>query len=433
MATCNQIDQMIQAYIDDELGRVDRVLFEEHLVACVLCQKELQEARTCAVHLHESLHRDRRTVDLTSGIMAHLPEMKRKKLNRQEAGTSSRSNPDFGKDIKRNLFARYMPVYVPAVLLIVTLLLWLQWPDQLDKSVPSLGVVTQVSGTSYRYNESSTTRARRVRTEDILTAGDQLETDSHGKLLLGLKGPSHLAVYPNSSVRIETDRKVTMDRGSMFLDVFKDVRRFTINTPHGCVTVMGTSFHIQIADQSTEVSVVDGDVLVENDRSFARLIGGKKAFFQKDSDVHIAYMADTDTFVEQARSLMPDIQAERFFLSELVTEPLEIPRLSGEQVFVVKTGRRTVKNLLLRWVPDPYLAGHAAYTVYISDNAMRPIYKYSVLPVTFAEKTRNTLEINMPLGQKNFDMSILHVSVLPVQGSGYVETSFTEVLAVGEK
>lgn len=71
--------------------------------------------------------------------------------------------------------------------------------------------------------------------------------------------------------------------------------------------------------------------------------------------------------------------------------------------------------------------------MYISDNAMRPVSKYTIIPHVFQEKHRNTFEIRMPEGLQNRDLSVLHVTVLPVQNSGHVETSFTEVLAVGAK
>ena len=423
---------MIHAYLDGELSRVDRLLFEEHLASCAACRRELQQARACAARLYESLRRDRRPRDLVSSVMAHLPEMKKKRPGWRDSASSTRSTPDFGKQRKRHPVFRYMPVYVPAVLLVLAILLWLQWPETINKENRALGVVTCSSGLSYNVDAISS-RSNPIRTGDLLAAGDLVDTSTDGQLLLGLKGPTHLAVYQNSSLIIENDREINIFRGRMFLDVFKETRRFTITTPHGRVTVMGTSFHIQIADQGTGVSLVSGDVFVENDRSFARLARGKKALFEKDSDMRIASLAETDTFVEEARALSPDIQAERFFLSKILSEPVEVPRLTGEQVFVVKTGQRSVKTLLLRWVPDPYLSGHASYTVYISDNAMQPVYKYTVLPLMFEEKTRNTLEIKLPAGKEDRDMSVLHVSLLPVQGSGYVETSFTEVLAVGEK
>lgn len=432
MASCSQIDRMIQAYLDDELSRVDRLLFEEHLENCAACHRELQQTRACTARLYEALRRDRRPHDLVGGVMVHLPEMRKKRPSWRDSTSSTRSNPDFGKRRKRHAIFRYMPVYVPAVLLVLAVLLWLQWPETIEKNSQALGVVTHSSGLSYSV-DASTSRSAPVRTGDLLTAGDYVDTSSDGQLLLGLKGPTHLAIYQNSSMRIDNDRSIVMDRGRMFLDVHREARRFTITTPHGRVTVMGTSFHIQIADEGTEVSVVNGDVLVENDRSFARLARGKKALFEKDSSMRIASLSNGDSFVEEARALSPDIQAQRFFLSQIFSEPVETPILTGEQVFVVKTGQRTVNTLVLRWVPDPYLSGHASYTVYISDNAMRPVFKYNVLPLMFEEKTRNSLEIEMPAGQEKRDMSVLHVSLLPVQGSGYVETSFTEVLAVGAK
>ncbi|HNZ48725.1 MAG TPA: FecR domain-containing protein [Candidatus Hydrogenedentes bacterium] len=431
MASCNQIEDMLQTYLDGELGRVERLLLEEHVEVCPSCRQELQRARACAAHLYETLHRDRRTVDLVTGVMAHLPEMKSARRTWRDT-SSARSASNYGKQPLRNPVFRYMPVYVPALLFILALLLWMQWPERINEQADSVGVVTYTSGTAYLANAVSS-RSSHLKAGALLAAGDTLDTAENGQMLLALKGPTHLAVYGNSSVCITSDRQILMDRGRMFLDVFRDSRRFTITTPHGCITVMGTSFQVGIEDSRTVVSVVNGDVLVENDHSFARLTRGKQAVFQKDSGMRIASLADVDRFVEEARALTPDIQAERFFRASILPAPPESSPLTGEQVFVVKTRSRNVKALLLRWVPDPYLAGHAAYTVYISDNAMRPVSKYTIIPHVFQEKHRNTFEIRMPEGLQNRDLSVLHVTVLPVQNSGHVETSFTEVLAVGAK
>ena len=75
MASCTQVNSMLQAYVDDELASSARVIFEQHLGGCDGCRLELRGVQAGSAFLYETLSQARLERDLVDHTLGHLPEM----------------------------------------------------------------------------------------------------------------------------------------------------------------------------------------------------------------------------------------------------------------------------------------------------------------------------------------------------------------------
>ncbi|HDP35414.1 MAG TPA: hypothetical protein ENN29_09930 [Candidatus Hydrogenedentes bacterium] len=427
MATCIQIETLLQSYVDNEASASERLVIEEHLNACRGCSDRLQSIRKTAAIAYEILRQDQLPEDMTNRVMAHLPDMTPVvPVN----AYSTRHAPFSQRKIGQWLGAvgRLIPVFTPIILLILTGLLWVAWPTYNAGDENTLGMVMHCDGDAVSHVAFG--RARKARVQGDITIGDRFRTGEKSRLLLGLEGPSHITVFENTAIEVRAPRDIVLLEGRVFFDVFREARHFHVYTPDGRITVLGTSFHVDIQNAGTEVTVVNGEVMLENDNTFLRLHNNTQALVSASQAPVIRQDIDTSSYVRHARSVRPDPAAERRFLTRLKrdgagTQP------PTEQVFVVETGGRPVRALLLRWTPDPYTEGHAGYTVYVSDNSMTPLFKKAITPETFRNKTQNMMRVDMPLDLRDGKTEVLHITIMPEKTFGLVETTFTEVAAIG--
>ena len=428
MASCIQIKSLIQAHIDDELTGSEKLLFEEHLRGCEACMHDMKEARAVTLRMFESLGQDRLRDDFTPQIMAHLPEME---ASRQFPALARATGQEHKKNAWFRTVSKLVPVLVPIILLVLAGVLWVNWPEPVSNAAAVTGLVTFSKGPA-QAGHISTRDFNPVHAKDVLVAGSLLKTDAGGRLLFGLMGPSHAALYENSFLHIVNDRELFLEQGSIFLDVHRESRQFSIDTRDGTITVMGTSFQVDAGPAGTQVTVVNGQVLVENEKSFALLGRGSQALFKKAGDPEIRKGVKANTYLEQARSVLPDPEAERHFLTRFVSKPPESAEVR-KQIFMVDTEQRSVSELELNWLPDPYAEGHAGYHVYVSDSALNPLFKAEIAPGLFQDKSQSSLRIAVPPELREQAVSMLHITLMPDYKSGQLETSFTEVSAIGTR
>ncbi len=429
MASCIQIEALVQAYIDGELCGSERLSFEEHTRSCRHCNRMLQEAKTSTAFLFETLRADRLNEDLRGAVMAHLPEMERIRFAEGVVFRHVYPEPAPPRRWLRPA-ARLMPVFAPVVLLVLAALLWTTWPTLKGEGGRVIGMITYRAGAAF-VGHASQSGQKRAGLRDAAVEGAVLETLEDGGLLVGLAGPSSLAMFNNTQARLENEREVVLNRGRVFLDVAPDSRRFQVTTPDGRITVMGTSFHVDLSKGGTEVTVINGQVLVENDAAFALLSKGSQASFSASNKPEVRHNVNVARFLNEARAMGPDPGAQRQFLTEVAGKGPHVAPLR-EQVFVVDTQRRPVSAVTLEWLPDPYTVGHAGYNVYVSDSAMAPLFKAHIPPETFQNKQRNSIRIAAPSNAREHIASVLHITLIPNLSDGLVETSFTDVSAIGK-
>ena len=61
MASCTQVENLLQAYIDGELGHSDRVILEQHVADCPACAALLRRHQRACAHLFEAFGEERLT------------------------------------------------------------------------------------------------------------------------------------------------------------------------------------------------------------------------------------------------------------------------------------------------------------------------------------------------------------------------------------
>ena len=430
MASCIQIEGMLQSYVDDEASSSERLLIEEHLKACVGCEEHLQTVRTTAATMFEVLNRDKLRDDFTDKVMAHLPDIP----PAVSVNESLRLQAHNEKRLARKWFltaVRLVPVVMPMILLILAGLLWAAWPTFEVDPAPIVGMIL--------YSDGDTANVQTFASDvDVVAIGygihndDVFATGAESQMLLGLAGPSQITVFENSSVEVVAEREIILNEGRVFFDVARDARRFRVHTPDGRITVFGTSFQVDIQNSGTEVTVVNGEVMVENESTFVRVMRNNQVLFNQTRKPSIRKNIDTSAYVREARAIKPDTRVEEQFLSRLPHSELHAVAPVSEQFFVLETGGRPVDALLLKWVPDPYTTSHAGYTVYVSDGSMQPLFKSMIPSATFSNKQSGEMHLPIPANVKSNKIEILHITIVPEMNFGELETTFTEVAAIGE-
>lgn len=431
MASCIQIERLLQSYVDDEASSSERLLIEEHLRTCAQCEARLQAIRTTAATVFEILNEDKLRSDFTERVMAHLPEIS----SGVSVSESLRVQALNEKRLARKWFltaVRLVPVVMPVILLILAGLLWFAWPTFDTITLPVVGMVIYSDGDTASV-EGYGSDATSIETGYGIHYGDVFATGPESRLLLGLAGPSQITVFENSVVEVEAEREITLKEGRVFFDVARDARRFRVLTPDGRITVFGTSFQVDIQNVGTEVTVVNGEVMVENESEFVRVTRNSQVVFNQNRKPAVRKNIDTDPYIREARAIKSDKGVEKQFLSRLPHNESQAMTSFSEQFFVVDTGGRPVDALLLKWTPDPYTTGHAGYTLYVSDGSMHPIFKATIAPESFSNKETGEMRMAIPAAVKNRKIELLHITIVPELQLGKLETTFTEVAAIGER
>jgi len=233
VASCIQIRSLQQAYLDDELSSGEKLQFEEHLRECPACTREMENARFLTVRLFEVFGRDRLQDDLTSSIMAHLPEMDTPHFSgvRRVKGFQPKSVSRLSR------VASLIPVFVPVLLVILAALLWAAWPTSFMKEAKAVGVITLSRG-EVQSGHTTGHAFQETKTKDILAKDVLVKTGENGLLLFGLLGPTQATLYGNSLLQVVNERELLLEQGRIFLDVHGEPRAFRVGTPHGDIRVM---------------------------------------------------------------------------------------------------------------------------------------------------------------------------------------------------
>lgn len=118
-----------------------------------------------------------------------------------------------------------------------------------------------------------------------LRAGAHVESSAGGQGMFAIDGRRVvLQVRELSSLRIESDTKVVLDRGEIWCDVVTNSGRFEIQTPQGSVTVTGTKFGVEVSESGTRVLLHEGRVIVRGARDGNAMTPGTQAFIAPNSD-----------------------------------------------------------------------------------------------------------------------------------------------------
>ncbi len=421
MASCAQIESLLQAYVDAELSSAEKVVIEGHLSECRACSAVLRRQRAQSAFLFEVFEDCRLEQDLTGTIMAHLPEMEHPSQLEQEVNWRVKH--------PRTRSARVLtlvPIFAPVLLLVLGLVILFSWPKQ-EPMGARVGMVTYQEGIALRSSEDSMHRSK-VGLRSIIARAERLETTEDALLMITLAGPTSLKLDGNTRVKIGDARAITVETGQVWLDVGKDSRAFRVTTPAGDIMVFGTVFNVRVDKDTTVVTVSEGEVQVENDVAFTVLRKGDQVAVRPGQKPLQLSKVDAGAVMAWARDIQADPTALELFEKHLKLEGSNVIR--AEQVFVVPARRQPVRSISFHWSPDTYLAGHCGYHIYVTDDQLKPLFMGYVEGKVFSDKDRNVAELVVPEDEPITGVNVLHISVVPDYRTGSIETEFTEVAAL---
>jgi len=422
VASCRQIESLIQGYIDGEVTDSERLIFEEHVSECRVCSRALKRHKRSTALLFEVYEEHRLHNDLTPGIMAHLPEMDRSSTNVQEVNWRVKHASG-----GITWLLRLVPALAPVLIIVLALAIFYSWPRNGDLPEPSIGVVTFRQGQVMRSNEEGTDRLS-VNLSSYINAGERFETGNAAAMMLSLAGPTEIKVAADTRIKIHDERQISVERGRAWLHVGKDVRLFRVNTPPGNVVVFGTTFDVRVEENMTVVTVSEGRVQVENDVAFRELNAGEQVTLRIGKRPLEPVSVDAEAELAWADAISPDSGAQRAFAETV--RPNYMANMTAEQVFVVQTNGRAVQSLTFEWKPEDGVAIQGGYYVYVYDDHMNQLFSDHIRAEVFQFADSNSFDVVVP-GEPIRDVRVLHIKVVPDGVAGDTETTFTKVSAWG--
>ncbi len=426
MASCRQIETMLQAWIDNELGHAERVILEQHIADCKPCAALLRKHQTSAALLFETFEEHRLARGLRQAVLDHLPEMEPSRMDASLSNGRRR-----GTLLRSTWAAQFAPVFAALAVLFFAGVLYMEWPAVPVSGMDYIGVVTQSAG-NVQSQLDGKPELSVASIKDYVRCGQRYETGPDGKLMLTLQGPTDLKVAENSSVRVYDNREVSVEKGHIWLNVAKSDRQFRVNMPTGAITVLGTVFEVRVEDEKTTVTVQNGKVHVADRAGASEIQPGQQASFD---GIHARVKpehVDVVGVMRWAETIEADPAAYDLFAT--LIQPRSIEEIQGDQVFVVITNggnqARSVSSFFITWDPDAYVSGHCSYDIHVYNDAMKEIFSDHVDGSVFANKEKHSYEVQVP-GKPISGVNVIHIKLVPDFHAGSRKTSFTKVTALG--
>jgi ferric-dicitrate binding protein FerR (iron transport regulator) len=98
--------------------------------------------------------------------------------------------------------------------------------------------------------------------------GSLVSTGTEGDALLSLdRDRIQLFLNHQTTVAVQNGSTVRLDSGEIWVQVKPESGFFGIDTPHGYVHVMGTTFGVTVTDRETRIEITSGRVVVGNEQN----------------------------------------------------------------------------------------------------------------------------------------------------------------------
>lgn len=423
MASCKQIEIMLQAWIDNELGHAERVILQQHLAECKACTALLHRYQQTSAFLFECFNEHRLRRNLRNSILENLPDMNPLRIAVHDH--KSQSNV-----VKAHWVARYVPAVAVVVLVLLGALLYNAWPVPPGAPGPAVGLVTLVSGEVESISGSDPDEQV---FQSPVVCGQHFQTGDNSRLIVTLRGPTHVKVNANTLMGVADDRQIRVDSGEVCLDVARDTRTFSVETPSGVVKVLGTIFAVSVSPEKTVVTLKSGRVQLDNGAASMELAPGEQAEMSRNSDAIHAVRVDAGQVMAWADSLNPDLAAYQLFASEIQMRPPE--EMPAEQVFVINTAsnnrRRAITSFFLTWEPAAQVAGgHCSYDMHVYNDAMQELFQHRIDGAVFEDASQPSYEVKVPQAPIA-DVNVIHIKLTPNFSTGDRRISFSKITALG--
>lgn len=424
MATCAQIEGLAQAYVDGELGVAETASLESHVGQCRTCAHLLERQQATSSMLFTAFSEYRQPRSLVADVMAHLPEMDDARLLRQMNERAKRP---------MSRARTYITVIAPVltvVLVVLALALVYSWPDQEAGDTLSIGMVTHRTGTVQSLNVNAT-KFRTANLRSPIQREQTFETREASSMIASIAGPSTIKLSENARFRVNDDRRVGLQSGKIWLHVSKSAngtRVFRVATPDGNITVFGTTFGVEVLEGRTLVTLLEGEVTVENNVTFATLHPNQQIELKQGVSPLTAYAVDAGKELAWADAIQPDTVAQAEFLTTI--HPLGETILRAENVWRVDTDKHHVSSISFEWKPTRAAENICGYVVYVADDSGNPLFVGRIEARDLAQPGRTHIELNVP-GDALKPNTTAFIRLVPDTATGSVQTDFTEVAFVG--
>ncbi|MBI2423280.1 MAG: FecR domain-containing protein [Candidatus Hydrogenedentes bacterium] len=416
MASCAQIELLLQGYIDGELDKRERAALEHHLNHCASCSQVLAQQEHCVQTVRSVLHASRLQGDLTPAVLAHLPEMDSHIRRRRR--TWIRQTEHWLLPILRTA----APAVAVSVLVIVAIGLLISWPPSSGSSGEVIGMITQQLGRAQQSHVTST-ETRSTELAGRVHGNERFETFDGGQLMISLAGDTRVKLDANTRVVVQNTRKVAVEKGRVWLNVGKDGRHFRVLTPEGAVMVFGTTFDVNVVYGSTVVTVKEGEVQVENLNDFTSMTSGDQVRLADDVAQLTPFKVEPETVMAWADRIQADPAAEQIYSKEIKSLGTRV--VQAEKVFIINgVDAQQVESISFHWKPDTRVDGHSGYDVYISDDRGEALIKGRLEADLFADKSHSSFEMAVPGNVSLSGVRMLQIKIVPDSSTGSVETAF---------
>ncbi len=254
---CEHAVALISARLDHEIQPDDNALLEAHLADCGAC-------RTTVEAFHLQHHDMQRAFEPRRAAAAVVAEQ----VNGQLPAAAARTSP--AKPARspwlQSTGARIVLVAGGVAASLAILFTWLHRPHEPHSSF-NANLKPLPDGLFPEDRQADRLVPRSRPADPVITklaAGDSLDTKAGERRRVGLPDGSVLYVNQNTSVHLDSERTVQLDRGEVFVEVAPHGpdAGFVVKTADRQVHALGTKFEVRADGKQTSVVVTQGKVQV---------------------------------------------------------------------------------------------------------------------------------------------------------------------------
>jgi hypothetical protein len=166
----------------------------------------------------------------------------------------------------------------------------------------------------------------------------EIETDSSKKMLVIGKKTSGIIDKQTKVQYAKVDTSVILNvtSGSILFNVEKGkYKRFEVLTPNARINVTGTVFRVEIRNNSTRVTVIEGSVVVENtvDKSLINLQDGNIAIANKDTLIFFETDSIMHSSIPERKLLSAFVNSHRLLSDDLISDSVLLQKENRDQKF----------------------------------------------------------------------------------------------------
>lgn len=430
MASCTQIDNVLQAYVDNALGHSERLILEHHVEECARCKKLLRAHQQSSARLFETLADQRLHRDLVPAILENLPEMDNVPFD--VASLNKRAKHP---RVIRERTRRLIPVAAAVLLVVLAGVIRENWPERgMDKRI--LGVITSTNGEAYRVT-SETNEETLAELSSFVKSGEIFQTAPGATLMLTIMGPTTVKLNEKTRIVVHDSRRISVTQGEALLDVGKDDKVFKVLTPSGEITVFGTTFDVLVQDDRTEVVVEEGHVQVETEdetyQPAKHLVEkGQQVTVSRGRALEAPKKADVSRVTKWARHIVADEAAKAIFVNKVQANH-ETSEASGGLMYLLHTNNQPVKAIRIRWdrINGILPTNHCDYAIYVYTDVdyENLLFKGIVDGSVFSDRTRTSYELPNT-GDRETPQRVIFVKPVSLCSDRELEVSFDDNIDV---